>query len=88
MRNIDWPYSSTLGVTLACMLVLWIWAGQIPIPEEDLGIDDIPDRFAKMVMPDKLMEDDEGEGEGAGGLGSLSSSCSWLAVFPCRTRRA
>ena len=66
MRNIDWPYSSTLGVTLACMLVLWIWAGQIPVPEEDIGIDDIPDRFAKMVMPDKLMEEDDGEGEGAG----------------------
>lgn len=66
MRNIDWPYSSTLGTTLACMLVLWIWAGQIPLPEEDLGIDDIPDRFAKMLMPDKLMEDDEGAGEGAG----------------------
>jgi TonB family protein len=66
MRNIDWPYSSTLGVTLVCMLVLWIWAGQIALPEEEIGIDDIPDRFAKMVMPDKLMEDEEGEGEGAG----------------------
>jgi TonB family protein len=66
MRNIDWPYSSTLGVTLACMLVLWIWAGQIPVVDEELGIDDIPDRFAKMVMPDKLMEEDDGEGDGAG----------------------
>jgi hypothetical protein len=65
MRNIDWPYSSTLGVTLACMLVLWIWAGQIPLPE-DMGIDDIPDRFAKMVMPDKIMENEKEEGEGAG----------------------
>jgi TonB family protein len=66
MRNIDWPYSSTLGVTLACMLVLWIWAGQIPVVDEDMGIDDIPDRFAKMVMPDKLMEEDDEEGDGAG----------------------
>jgi TonB family protein len=66
IRNIDWPYSSTLGVTLACMLTLWIWAGLVPIPERDIGIEDIPDRFVKRFMPDKHMEDDEGEGEGAG----------------------
>lgn len=67
MRNIDWPYTSTLGTTLAVMLVLWIWAGQVDIKEEEIGIEDIPDRFAKLVMPDKPMDDiEDGDGEGAG----------------------
>lgn len=66
MRNIDWPYTSTLGTTLAVMLVLWIWAGQVDIRDDEMKIEDIPDRFAKLVMPDKPIDIEEGDGEGAG----------------------
>jgi outer membrane biosynthesis protein TonB len=67
MRSIDWPYSSTLGTTFGIMFILWIWTANVALPKGDMDIEDIPDRFAKMIMPDKVMEDpEEDEGEGAG----------------------
>ncbi|MBN2494765.1 MAG: AgmX/PglI C-terminal domain-containing protein [Deltaproteobacteria bacterium] len=64
-RNIDWPYTSTFSFVAISMLVLIIWANQIPVVEKEVTIEDIPDRFAKMIMPDK--EKDMGEdGDGAG----------------------
>ena len=54
-HNIDWAYTTTFGLTLACFIAITIWAHTIPIPRE-LGIEDIPDRFAKMLMPDRNIE--------------------------------
>ncbi|HOX45846.1 MAG TPA: AgmX/PglI C-terminal domain-containing protein [Myxococcota bacterium] len=65
MRNIDWPYTSTLAALFACLAVLSIWSKYVPLPSEDLALEDIPDRFAKMVMPDKEMDlpADDGAGD-------------------------
>mgnify|MGYP006278990651 CR=1 FL=1 len=66
-RNIDWPYTSTFGVVVIAMLALMISAKQVPLPKEP-DIDDIPDKFVKMAMPDKepIEEEPEDEGEGPG----------------------
>jgi len=67
MRNIDWPYASTFWTIMVCMVAIWIWAGNVPIPDNEPDIDDIPDRFAKLIMPDKQMQEpEEGDGAGAG----------------------
>jgi outer membrane biosynthesis protein TonB len=65
VRNIDWPYTTSFGTTFVCMLVIWIWAANVPLPKEPT-IEDIPDRFAKMIMPDKEMSKPEEDGDGAG----------------------
>ncbi len=65
LRNIDWPYSIILGSTLFVMFVIWIIASLVPVPEQEMSINDIPDRFAKMIMPDRKLEQlDDGRGAG------------------------
>jgi hypothetical protein len=64
MRNIDWPYTSTLTALFTCLAVLSIWSKYVPLPSEDLALEDIPDRFAKMVMPDKPMDLPKDDGAG------------------------
>ncbi|MBW2699899.1 MAG: AgmX/PglI C-terminal domain-containing protein [Deltaproteobacteria bacterium] len=64
-RNIDWPYTSVFSFVSIAMLVMIIWAKQIPIVEREVSLEDIPDRFAKMIMPDKEKSEDE-DGDGAG----------------------
>lgn len=64
MKNIDWPYTSSLGVVLMSFLLIIIWAKNSPLPKEP-GLDDIPDRFAKLLMPDReTPKEDDGEGAG------------------------
>ncbi len=68
-RNIDWPYTTTFSITMTCMVIIWIWSANVPIIKKEPTIDDIPDRFAKMIMPDKVMEpkkQEEKKGPGAG----------------------
>jgi hypothetical protein len=66
-RNIDWPYASTQIALLTCMAALAIWAQYVPLPSEEMSLEDIPDRFAKMLMPDReadlKAEDDKGAGK-------------------------
>ncbi len=65
-RNIDWPYMSTFGVVAVTFLFVIIWAKNSPQLRETT-IEDIPDRFAKMIMPDREIEKKEDEkDEGAG----------------------
>lgn len=66
-RNIDWPYTSSFGLTMGFMIVIWIWSANVPIIKKEMTIEDIPDRFAKMIMPDKEMSKPKEEGPGAGG---------------------
>jgi hypothetical protein len=47
-----------------CLAVLSIWSKYVPLPSEDLALEDIPDRFAKMVMPDKEMDLPADDGAG------------------------
>jgi outer membrane biosynthesis protein TonB len=65
MHNIDWPYSSTFGGLMIFFFAIVVWAHNVPLPKE-MGIDDIPDRFAKMVMPDKIKEEKTTDDNGAG----------------------
>jgi hypothetical protein len=67
-RNIDWPYATSFGFTMTFMVVLWIWSANVPIVKKEMTMEDIPDRFAKMIMPDKEMSKpkEEGPGPGAG----------------------
>jgi outer membrane biosynthesis protein TonB len=66
LRNIDWPYTSTFGVTILVMLIIMIWAKNVPLPKE-VTIEDIPDKFAKMIIPDKPEEEETSdEADGAG----------------------
>jgi TonB family protein len=55
-HNIDWAYTTTFSLTVACFLAITIWAHTIPVPRE-LGIEDIPDRFAEL-LPDRNVEED------------------------------
>jgi hypothetical protein len=64
VHNIDWPYSSTFCSLLVCMAILMIWAANTPLPKEEMSLEDIPDRFAKLIMPDKPMENGEDNGAG------------------------
>ena len=63
MRNIDWPYTSTFITVSITFLIIIIWAWNTPVPKkENTTIDDIPDRFAKMIMPDRKEKKPEGDG--------------------------
>ncbi len=64
-KNIDWPYTSTFSMVAISFLTIIFWAKQVPLPKETT-IEDIPDRFAKLIMPDKDLtkKDDKGEGPG------------------------
>jgi outer membrane biosynthesis protein TonB len=64
-KNIDWPYTSTFGAVAATFLFIVVWAKSSPLPKEP-SLEDIPDRFAKMVMPDKEAPKKDENGEGAG----------------------
>ncbi len=63
LHNMDWPYSSTFGSCLLAMIVVVVWANNTPLPKE-MGIEDIPDRFAKLVMPDKPSDTKSDDGAG------------------------
>ncbi len=63
-KNIDWPYTSTFSAVVLSFLAVIFIAKQSPKLKEP-DVEDIPDRFAKMVMPDKEPSKDE-DGEGAG----------------------
>ncbi|RLB59093.1 MAG: hypothetical protein DRI34_02910 [Deltaproteobacteria bacterium] len=67
-KNIDWPYTTSFSLTMTFMIVIWIWSANVPIIKKEPSIDDIPDRFAKLIMPDKEMikKPDEGQGAGTG----------------------
>lgn len=67
VHNIDWPYTSTFSITMACMLVIWIWAGNTVVPAEEMTMKNIPDRFARMIMPDKEMAKPQDNKNGTGG---------------------
>ncbi|HUU00648.1 MAG TPA: AgmX/PglI C-terminal domain-containing protein [Myxococcota bacterium] len=68
VHNIDWPYTSTFGITMACMLTIWIWAGNT-VPAGEMTMKDIPDRFARMIMPDKEIAKPQEKDNGTGGEG-------------------
>ncbi len=68
VHNIDWPYTSTFGITMAFMLTIWIWAGNT-VPAGEMTMKDIPDRFARMIMPDKEIAKPQEKDNGTGGEG-------------------
>jgi hypothetical protein len=51
-RNIDWPYTSILSVVATSFLLIIAIAKNTPLPKEADSLDDIPNRFLKMVAPD------------------------------------
>lgn len=68
-KNIDWPYTTSFSLTMTFMIVIWIWSANVPIIKKEPSIEDIPDRFAKLIMPDKEMLKKPNQDQGAGAAG-------------------
>jgi hypothetical protein len=51
-RLVDWPYASTLLLTVGGMLALILWARQVPLAKADIRWEDIPERLIDVALPD------------------------------------